>query len=173
MHVSTSIDTWARRIGLALGLLLALGAVLSWRVAAEGAAVGAEVRFLAVPPGELTMAPSGAFLSARGLRPGGQPARGELRFGNITGTAVAVGLRALPSGRDLDRSLRVELSTGGERLFSGRLGRLRSWTRLFALARGDRRALSARVWVPRSTGARAAGAVVDVTVELRAEPRHG
>src|SRR5215211_5983212 len=118
MHVSTSSDTWARRTGLALGLLLALGAVLSWRVAAEGAAVGAEVRFVAVPPGELTVAPSGAFLSARGLRPAGEPARGDLRLRNITGTAVAMGLRALPAGRDLDRSLRVELSAGGERVFS-------------------------------------------------------
>jgi hypothetical protein len=173
MHVSTSGDTWARRIGLALGLLLALGAVLSWRVTAEGAAVGAEVRLLAVPPGELTVAPAGAFLSARGLRPGGEPARGELRLGNIAGTPVSVGLRALPSGRDLDRALRVELISDGVRVYSGRLGTLRSWTRLFALERGERRALSARVWVPAATGDRAAGAVVDVTVELRAKARRG
>jgi hypothetical protein len=146
--VSTSSDTWARRAGLAIGLLLALGAVLSWRVAAEGATVGAEARFLAVPPGELTVAPAGTFVSARQLRPGGA-VRGELRLRNITGAPVSVRLRALPSGRDLDRLLRVDLG------------------------RGERRALPARVWLPASADGAAAGAAVDVTVELRVEPRRG
>jgi hypothetical protein len=167
--VSTSSDTWARRVGLALGLLVALGAVLSWRVAAEGAAVGAEARFLAVPPGELTVAPSGAFLSARRLRPGGAAARGELRLRNITGTPVSVRVRGLPSGRDLDRLLRVRIGT----VFHGRLRGLRSWTRPFVLGRGERRALPARVWLPASADGAAAGAAVDVTVELRVEPRRG
>jgi hypothetical protein len=167
--VSTSIDTWARRTGLALGLLLALGAVASWRVAAEGPAVGAEARFLAVPPGELTVAPDGAFLTARRLRAGGPPASGRLWLTNITGSPVAVRVRALPSARDLDRPLRVRV--GG--VFAGRLGRLRAWTRPFVMGKGGRRALDVRVWLPASAGGAAAGAAVDVTVELRTEHGHG
>jgi hypothetical protein len=167
--VSTSIDTWARRAGVALGLMLALGAVLSWRVAAEGPALGAEARFLAVPPGELTVAPDGAFLTARRLRAGGAAASGRLRLTNITGSPVAVRMRALPSGRDLDRLLRVRV--GG--IFAGRLGRLRAWTRPFVMGKGGRRVLDVRVWLPASAVGAAAGAAVDVTVEFRPEQGRG
>jgi hypothetical protein len=170
--VSTSIDTWARRIGLAVGLLVALAAVLSWRVAAEGAGVGAEVRFVAIPPGELTVEPAGTFLAARGLEPGGA-ATGRLELRNITGTPVVVRLRGLPSSRDLDASLRVELAAGDDVVFRGRLGRLRGWTAPFALARAERRRLVARLWVAPGAGGKVAGAAVDVTVELRAEARRG
>lgn len=162
-------DSWARRAGLALGLLLALGAVLSWRVAAEGPSAGAEVRLLAVPPGELTVAPDGAFLAARGLRPGGPAAHGELSLANITGSPVAVRVRGLPSGRDLDRLLRVKVRG----VFAGRLGQLRAWTRPFAMGERERRVLDVRVWLPASAAGAAAGAAVDVTVELGVEPRRG
>jgi hypothetical protein len=167
--VSASSDTWARRIGLALGLLLALGAVLSWRVAAEGPAAGVEARFLAVPPGELTVAPDGAFLAARGLRPGGPAARGELSLTNITGSPVAVRVRGLPSGRELDRLLRVRV----DGVFAGRLGELRAWTRPFAIGERERRVLDVQVWLPAAAVGATAGAAVDVTVELRVEPRRG
>jgi hypothetical protein len=170
--VSTSSDTWARRIGLAVGLLAALVAVLSWRVAAEGAGMGAEARFVAVPPGELTVRPAGAFIAARGLEPGALRT-GRLELRNITGGPLAVRLRGLPSGPVLDRLLRVELAAGGEVVFRGRLGRLRAWTTPFVLDRAQRRDLAARVWLAAGAGGASAGAAVDVTVELRAEPLRG
>jgi hypothetical protein len=170
--VSTSSDSWARRLGLGLGLMLALAAVLSWRIDAEGAGAGAEVRFVAAPPGELTAAPAGAFLTARSLQPRGS-GTGRLELRNITGTPVAVRLRGLPSAPDLDRLLRVEVGAGGEVLFRGRLGGLRSWTRTLVIGRGERRALATRVWLPAGAGGGVAGALVDVSVELRAEPRRG
>lgn len=171
--MSNSSDAWARRIGLAIGLLLALAAVLSWRIPAEGAGLGADARFVAAPPGELTVEPAGAFLSARRLESGGEAPEGRLWLRNITGGPVGVRLRGLPSSRDLDRLLRVQIEDGDATLFRGRLGRLRSGTRALVLGRGERRALDARVWLPAGAGARAVGAAVDVTVELRAEPRRG
>jgi hypothetical protein len=170
--VLTASDTWARWVGLAVGLVLALAAVLSWRIAAEGAAVGAEVRFVAAPPGELTAAPVGAFLAARRLRPGGV-ANGQLALRNITGAPVSVRMRGLPSVRALDRPLRVEVKDGEEVIFRGRLGGLRSWTRGVVLAKGARRALATRVWLPAGAGRAVAGAIVDVTVELWAEATRG
>jgi hypothetical protein len=142
-------------------------------VTAEGAAVGADARFVVVPPGELTVAPTGTFLSARRLRPGGPAASGELRLRNIAGTPVSVGLRGLPSAGDLDRLLRVEIESSHGLVFDGRLGGLRSWTPRFRLARSERSALRARVWLPASAVGAAAGAAVDVTVELRVAPRRG
>jgi hypothetical protein len=168
--VSISSDAWARRIGVAIGLVLALAAVLSWRIPAEGAGLGAEARFVAVPPGELTLEPAGDFLSARGLEPG-EGADGRLRLTNITGGPVGVRVRGLPSGRDLDRLLRVEIRAGDATLFRGPLAPLRSWTRAVTLARGESRTLEVRVRLAPGAGARAVGASVDVTVELRTEPR--
>jgi hypothetical protein len=170
--VSMSSDAWARRIGLAVGLVLALAAVLSWRIPAEGAGLGADARFVAVPPGELTLEPSGAFLSARRLRPG-DGADGRLSVRNIAGAPVAVRVRGLPSARDLDRLLTVELEAGGARLFRGPLGDLREWTRPVVLDRGEARAIEARARLSEAAGTRAAGAEVDVTVELSVEPRRG
>ena len=95
--IATTTDTWARRLGLAVGLLIALVAVLSWRVDSEGAGLGAELRMTAVPPGELVVEPSSPFLVGRGLQPGGDGATGELRVRNISPRPVEVQVRALPS----------------------------------------------------------------------------
>jgi hypothetical protein len=168
LNVSARTDAWARRIGLALGLLLALAAVLSWRIAAEGAALGADARFVAVPPGELTLEPAGEFLVARGLAPS-EASDGRLRVRNITGAPVAVRLRARPSSRDLDRPLAVLVRAGGVTLYRGRLRGLRSWSRALTIPRGDARTLDVRARL----ATRAVGAAVEVTVELRAEARDG
>ncbi|MEA2330870.1 MAG: hypothetical protein QOH58_1008 [Thermoleophilaceae bacterium] len=171
--MATTSSSWARRIGLAIGLLVAVGALLSWRIPAEGAGLGADARFVAVPAGELTVDPAGRFLSARGLRPGGATARGRLAVRNITGGPVGVRLRGLPSSRDLDRPLRVEIAADGTTVFRGRLAALRSWTRAVPLGRGEQRSLEARVWLPAGAGASTVGASVDVTVELRARRARG
>jgi hypothetical protein len=152
---------WARRAGLAVGLVVALAAVLSWRIPAEGARLGADVRFVAVPPGELTLSPSGTFLEARRLEPVGGAAHGRLVLRNITGHTVVVRLRCLPSSRDLDRALRVRIGRDPERS----LGRLRRWTGAVRLRRGERRALH----VTARLASAAEGSAVDVTVEARAD----
>jgi hypothetical protein len=158
--VSTRTDARARRIGLAIGLVLALAAVLSWRIPGGGAGLGADVSFVAAPPGELTAEPVEAFLSAPGLEPG-ESASGRLRLRNITGGPVALRLRARPSSRDLDRALEVALGS-----YRGSLGRLRRWTPAGVLPRGAERVVGVRVRI--ADGARTAGASVAVTVELEA-----
>jgi hypothetical protein len=149
-----------RLIALALGLLLALGAVLSWRIPAGSGAVGAVVRFEAAPPGELTVAPAGTFLTLRG-----SSGRGTLTLRNVAGAGVAVALRARPSSRELDRLLRVRIGMHGARS----LRQLRRWTPAVVLRRRQVRRLRMRAWLPARVGQRAAGAQVDVTFELRAD----
>jgi hypothetical protein len=149
-----------RFIGLAVGLLLALGAVLSWRIPAGNGAVGAVVRFEAAPPGELTVAPAGTFLTLRG-----SSGRGTLALRNVAGKRVSVALRARPSSRALDRLLRVRI--GGHRPRS--LRQLRRWTRAIVLQPGQGSHLRVRAWLPARVGQWAAGALVDVTFELRAD----
>jgi hypothetical protein len=158
-------DAWAKRAGLAIGLVLALAAILSWRIPAEGAGPGADARFVAVPPGELTLSPAGAFLSARRLEPGGRAARGRLAVSNVSGRPVVVRLRFLPSSRDLDRALHVRIESEGSVAFGGTLGRLRGWTPVARLARGEARTLQVRAWL----ASKAEGSAVDVTVEARAD----
>ena len=169
---ATSTNTWARRIGLAIGLFLALVAVLSWRVPAEGAGLGAEVRMTAMPPGEVMVDPTSPFLVGRRLQPGGEDAAGELRVRNIAPRAVEVQLRVLPSSRDLDRLLRVELTAGGRTLSEGTLAELRSWTTQgVRLEDGEQRTLEARAWLPEGAAGDHEGVNLDVTLELRAEVR--
>jgi hypothetical protein len=154
-----------RRIGLALGLVLALAAVLSWRIPGGTTALGAQARFVAVAPGELTLAPAGSFLT---LRPSSGSARGSLSLRNIAGAPLTVELRARPSSRELDRWLRVRIGGRGVRLRA-----LRRWTRVASLAPGERRRLPASARLPATARDRAAGALVDVTVEVRAEVERG
>jgi hypothetical protein len=124
---------------------------------------------VAVPPGELTVESEGTFLAGRALEPGGRDARGKLRLRNVTGSDLRVRLRGLPSNRDLDRLVRVELRAGGHELFRGSLARLRRWTRPAPLAVRDTLSVSARAWIPAGAGD-VEGREADVTVEARARP---
>jgi hypothetical protein len=169
--VSTQTETWAGRLGLAVGLLLALAAVWSWQIGGGPGALGTDARFTAVPPGELTVEPA-EFLSARSLAPG-EEARGDLRVRNIAGAPLTVRLRARPSSRELDRGLWVEVravgARGAEPLFAGPLGRLRRATRPFAIPAGAVRELG---WEARAAPG-GSGGTADVAVELRTEVRGG
>jgi hypothetical protein len=160
--------TFVRAAGLLVGLGLAALAVLSWRIPAQHTPLGADVAFLATPSGELELSPNGRFLSARSLSPGGRAASGELRVRNQTGRALAVRPRALPSTRELDQLVVVELSAGPQRLYRGRLGGLRGPSRhRFRLASGGSTTLSTRVWIPRDVGPGWRGRIADVQLELR------
>ena len=93
---------------------------------------------------------------------------------NQTGRALIVRVRALPSSRDADSLLHARLLVDGKPLFEGTLGELRTSTEhWFQLKRGERRSLQMIVDPPRRTpGPAYEGVVVDVPVELKAEPRY-
>ncbi|HYN90771.1 MAG TPA: hypothetical protein VER75_02535 [Thermoleophilaceae bacterium] len=157
-----------RTAGIATGLALAALLVLSFQVPASGQSLGAGVRMLAMAPGEVHVPRAGAFLSARGLTPGGEPARGSLPVTNVTRGAVDVRLRARKGGRELDRSLHVELRAGGRRLASGPLSRLRHWSRSLRVERGEERIVRVRAWIPAGTPG-TAGRRVALQLALDAE----
>jgi hypothetical protein len=166
--------TFVRAAGLLVGLGLAALAVLSWRVPAQGTPLGADLAFVAAPSGELDLSPGGRFLSARSLSPGAHPASGELRVRNQTGGALALRPRALPSTRELDRLVMVDLSVGPRRLYRGRLGGLRGDSRhRFRLASGAAATLSAQVWIPSDAGPGWRGRIADVQLELRGGGERG
>lgn len=170
----TATDSIAKTLGLLAGLALAVVLLASWRVLSPAGTPGAEVAFVAMPPGELTVSPAGELMRGRELRAGGQAISSRATLRNITGQRLAVRVRLAPSTPDLDRLLRVELRAGEVVLAAGTLGELRRWSsRTAALAAGESRGLSAKAWLSPDAGAGAAGLLVDVTLELRATPRGG
>ena len=155
-----------RTAGIATGLALAALLVLAFRVPASGQELGAGVRVVGAAPGELHVL-DGAFLAARGLTPGGRSARGSLPVRNVTRGPVEVRLRARGGGHDLDQGLHVELRTGGRRLASGPLERLRRWSRPVTVKRGEERTVYAKAWI--ASGAEdTAGRRVALELELDA-----
>lgn len=162
-------------IGAAAGILLAVALVLSWKVAAEGRPLPAEVSVRADPSGELELRPAGDFLSAPRLRVGGRAASGTLLLHNITPVTLAVRVRLEPSSPGLDRALLVRLDGDGRQLVVARLGALRRWsTRALRIRSGRSAVLRARVSLPAGPFAPAAGGQdVDVVADFRAEPTKG
>jgi hypothetical protein len=157
-----------RIAGIATGLALAALLVFAFRVPASGQSLGAGVRIVAMASGEVHVPRADAFLEVERLTPGGEPARAALPVTNVTRGPVDVRLRARKGGRDLDRSLRLELRAGRRTLASGTLARLRQWTRPLRLDRTEERTIRVRAWIPEGmsdiTGRHAA-----IELELDAE----
>jgi hypothetical protein len=157
--------------GLALGIAIAALLVLALRVPAESGPLGAGMRLTSVAPGEVEVSPTGTLLNARRLLPGRAPARATVDLRNVTGTALRVRLRGLPSNGDLDHLTRIEvLAPGGRPLVRGTLARFRDWTAALRLPRAGSAELSVRAWIPASVRTGYEGRDVDVTVEMRAVP---
>lgn len=168
---TSTLETAGRRVAPVVGFAIAVLVLLSWRIPAASGQLGADVRFVATPLGEVAVHPAGAFASARALERGAGEAHGRLTLANIGGGALAVRIRALPSSHDLDRTLRVELRAAGRTLARGPLGRLRSWSvGSLTIPRGGRVEVEARAWLPAHTRGAYEGRSVDVTLELRARP---
>jgi hypothetical protein len=156
-----------RIAGLATGLVLAAGLLLSWRVPASNGRLGADVRLIALAPGELTVAPNDFFLSARDIKPGDAPRSGILRIRNITTGPVDVRVTALPSDRVLARTAHMELSSGGRVLANGSIADLRGGSRPLRIPLGGAARLRARVWIPRSARHGYEARFADITMNLR------
>ena len=159
----------ARWAGLLTGLGLTVAAFVAWQLPASGQSLGTDLNVVAAPPGEVLVRPAAPALAARALVPG-QSRTGTMTVTNITGRALEIRLRALPSSRDLDRDVDLTITDRGRALAGGSLGELREWSgrRLRLPVRATRRLrLSAHL---RADAADAAGRVVDVNLELDARP---
>lgn len=166
-----TINAVSRRLAPAIGFAVAVLVLLSWRIPAAGDGLGADVRFVGTPLGEVALEPAGTFAFGRALEPGEGEAHGRLTLANVAGGPLAVRVRGLPSNRELDRLLQVELRAGSRTLAHGRLARLREWTgRSVTLPRGGRTEIALRAWLPAGVRGPYEGRSVDVTLELRARP---
>jgi hypothetical protein len=154
---------WA---SFATGVVIALAVLAAYRVPPGGAALGAEVRVAATPSGELEVSSNAPFVVATGLHPDGARRSGEVEVRNSAGRALAFRVRALPSIRDLDRSLVVSVEADGKTIYTGPLGGLRRWShRSFRLRSGDAAEIGVQVGLPR--GARGyRGRIADATLEF-------
>jgi hypothetical protein len=153
-----------RLIGSAIGIGICLLVLISWRIPASDTELGADIRVIPTPPGELTIKPAGTALDAPALKPGGE-ASGSLTVTNITGRRLHVELRALPSTHALDASLRFTIASGGATAAEGTAGQLRNFAGPgFDIAPQQRREID--VTVRLDDGAESEGRIVDVSLEF-------
>ncbi|HEX2304235.1 MAG TPA: hypothetical protein VHH57_11480 [Gaiella sp.] len=163
----------ARSLGLVAGVLLAVAALLAWRVPAAPTGPGAAVTITATPTGELAVSQHDAFLSAPALIPS-SPAGGasaQVVVTNQSPIVLAVVMRALPSTDVLDETLHVEVAAGEAVVYSGSLEGLRTWTRrVLVFTPGASQALTVEAWIPTDTPTDPRGQEVDVSLELKTRP---
>jgi hypothetical protein len=130
--------------------------------------LGADVRLVALAPGELIVKPTDAFLMGRNLKAGGPGADGRLRVRNITTGPVDVRVKALPSDRKLARLIHIELRSGGKVLANSSMAAIRSGSLPMRIPVDKVGTLQARVWIPRSVKRGYQAGLADVTMDLRA-----
>ncbi len=123
------LENWARRAGLAAGLIASVVAVAGWRVPPAGGSLGLDLAMTYQPDASLEITPPGRVLSSTAMKPG-ESVSGTLTARNITGVTLPLRLRALPSIDDLDRSLVVHIDAGGRALYDGPLGNVAGSTKL-------------------------------------------
>jgi hypothetical protein len=158
-----------------LGILMAMVALLAWRVPGGSGAAGLDLTISVAPSGELQLTPSGPVVSAKGLIPGAPDdgAGGSFVVRNRTGTKLDIRIQALPSSVALDDTLEIDIQVGGSELFSGRLGALRRWTeKRFVLNSGQAERLVVWVWLPPGTRAYQ-GWAQDVSLRFQSAPVGG
>jgi hypothetical protein len=162
---------WTCRLGLVLGAALAAVALYGWQVPRGTGSLGADVSLTVNLTGELDVQPFGRVLAASDMRPGRPESGRETRLAikNQTARRLELRMRARPSIRDLDGLLGVRVSVGERKLFAGRLGGLRRWTRTaLQLRSGETRPVTVRIWLPDSVGRDYEGRSDDIVLELDA-----
>jgi hypothetical protein len=162
--------TLGKLVAVTVGVGLCLIALTAWRLPTSGSPPGLDLRLIAVPPGELTVEPTGVIASERGMQAGDPAAGGHLRVVNIGGRPLRVRLIALPSDRGLGGRVRLRAASAGRTLVAGRLSSLADpkGPGLRLPARGSGR-IEVSAWMPAgASGYR--GGILDVTLELRARP---
>ena len=167
-----SAEVWARRLGALTGIGLALAILAGASVAPGSGRLGLDLTVALAPTGEVGVDQAGPLLAVAGMQEGPGMASGALGIRNQTGRRLPFRLRARPSTRDADRTLIVRIASGEQVLYDGLLGGLRRGAqRALVLGAGEQRTLSMTARVAPGAGARTAGRIVDVMLELQAGVR--
>lgn len=116
----------ARATGLTLGLLLALGVLLSGHVSLGSAQASARVSLVAEPDVQLGVSSVGRnILSQSTLTPGTASISGVVAVSNLTSAGLTPRPRLISREPALDDVVRVALTAGSKRVYSGTLAGLR------------------------------------------------
>jgi hypothetical protein len=167
-------ESVARWVGLAVGLAIALSAIVAWRIPGGTGVLGADITLAVNPTGELGVSPTGSFLQASHLQPGLPPKQGTFDIRNQTGRTLSVRVRVTPSDPGLDDVAWVEVAVDGGSIYRGTLGGLRSWSAsVVTLPSGDQQTVSFQTWLPASVDRGYQGAIEVVTVELQSLAKGG
>jgi hypothetical protein len=155
-------EKWARRAGLAAGLIASVVAVAGWRVPPAGGSLGLDLAMTYQPDASLEISPAGRVLSGTAMKPG-EEVSGSLSARNITGVTLPLRVRALPSIADLNGSLAIHIDAGGRALYDGPLGGVHGSLKLRS---GETTVLHVTATLPRgATGWQ--GRIAKVVLELR------
>jgi hypothetical protein len=160
----------ARLSGLLIGCGLSMAIVASGHMRDNPRSLTAQLNIDADPAIDLTVSPSGRFISARNLKPGPEnAAEGSVILSNGSAETLSVRARGLNSTTDLNRLLRIQISAGERQVFRGKLRQLRRWTvRSFGLAGRGRQRVKVRAWLPSSLTRGYRARVANITFEWKA-----
>ena len=129
------LTTVARWAGVAAGVSIALVALSAARVPAGTHEVPARVSLVAEPSVQLGVSPvARELLSAHRLVPGLGSVSGLVQISNLTGARLSARPRVRSLRGVAPEAVRIQVSSGGRTLYSGKLSDLR--TRVGLVARG-------------------------------------
>jgi hypothetical protein len=154
---------------LVAGALVALVALLGWRVDGGAERPPASISVSAESSSDLAVEPALGEPRRVELR-GSAPDEGltrDLVVTNATGEALDFRVVARSRSRDLDRALHVRIQVAGRAVYDGELAGLRRGSEPFSLASHERAAFRLSAWIPMNTGGEWHARAADV--ELRFE----
>ena len=156
---TTSIARWA---GLTVGIGLALAALAGARVSPGTHEVPAHVSLVAESSVQLGVTPVGReLLSERLLLPGRQPVSGRVELSNYTGGKLVVRPRLRSLRGELPAGLRILITAGGKKLYTGSLNDQRAALSFRARAR---KSLRFRISAPKSAAREVQGRVIELSI---------
>jgi hypothetical protein len=156
---TTSIARWA---GLTVGIGLALAALAGARVSPGTHEVPAHVSLVAESSVQLGVTPVGReLLSERLLLAGRQPVSGRVELSNYTGGKLVVRPRLRSLRGELPAGLRVQITAGGKKLYTGSLGDQRA---ALSFRARERKSVRFRISAPKSAARDVQGRVLELSI---------
>jgi hypothetical protein len=156
---TTSIARWA---GLTVGFGLALAALAGARVSPGTHEVPAHVSLVAESSVQLGVTPVGReLLSERLLLPGRQPVSGRVELSNYTGGKLVVRPRLRSLRGELPAGLRIQITAGGTKLYTGSPSDPRAALSFHARAK---QSVRFRISAPKSAAREVQGRVIELSI---------